>query len=187
MSFLPGAVTGRDGRPGGGLGTAGPFPAVRCQRREGGARIPADRAAQDVSQRAQEKDSAGEAGTRMARGRERSLAARSERSERPVAGTDAAAQADKPGREEPQSRCHPSRAETVAYAGRKLRPRPLSPGGGDSAALSCSRALHGPAGRGGCLSPTAPVPRRRKQPPGVVRTLLGESALSGERVWRRRG
>ena len=43
------------------------------------------------------KGSAGEAGTKLPAPRKRSLAARSERSERPVAGTDAAAQADQAG------------------------------------------------------------------------------------------
>jgi hypothetical protein len=48
-------VTGRAGRPGGGLGTGGPFPAVRWQRRAGGARQPAGPGGQDVSQRAHEE------------------------------------------------------------------------------------------------------------------------------------
>jgi hypothetical protein len=51
--------------------------------------MPAGRAAKMFPSGQEKKDSAGEAGTRNARGSgKRSVGARSERSERPVAGTD---------------------------------------------------------------------------------------------------
>jgi hypothetical protein len=91
-------VTGRVGRLSGGLGTAGPFPAVRWQRRAGGVCTPAVRAAKMFSQRALKKAASAQPAPWDARGPEkRSLAARGERSERPVAGTDEVTQADQAG------------------------------------------------------------------------------------------
>ncbi len=90
-----------NGRPGGGPGTAVPFPAVRWHRRGGGARhtgrpgrprcFPGGRPKKEVPAKP-----AARIGTAAVWGK-RSLAAQGERSESPVAGTEGAAQAGKPG------------------------------------------------------------------------------------------
>ena len=97
------SVAARKGRPGG----VGASRRSDGTRRAGGARTyrPA-RAAKMFP--GGHKDSAGEAGTNEPpRPGERSLAARRERSERPVAGTDAAAQTDRAGRHAVRRRTSP--------------------------------------------------------------------------------
>jgi hypothetical protein len=102
-------VAGRDGRPGGGPGDCGPFPAVRASAVQAGARHtgrPGQAKMFPAGPRRQ--GSAGEAGTESrwpAPGKDL-WPARGERSERPVAGTSQAAQADKAGEGQTQTRRH---------------------------------------------------------------------------------
>ena len=104
MGFLPGAVTGRAGRPGGGPGLWGPSRRSDARAAQGRDRPPGSPARQDVLPAAQEEGAPAQPAPESAAASAKDLwPARSERSERPVAGPTAWRKLTRPGREQPQS------------------------------------------------------------------------------------
>ena len=110
-------MTGRVGRPGGGLGTAGPFPAVRCPRRARKGPPPGSPGGEDVLP-AVKGASAGAAGTKKAAELQK-ISARPD--QRPGCGNARAAQTDQAG--EGTNRSPPATASQpkgLRYAHRRI-------------------------------------------------------------------